>query len=119
MAGCKYLSPKDVALGGLLRDGYLIYTQLSADAAHPTVTSLNRHVGHRETNNEAVVEVAPVPNDAEVTMTWDWACNAMLGACVAVNEILGGTQAGQKLEQIAERYKALRTGRKAAPVDVR
>jgi hypothetical protein len=32
----KPLSPKDVALEGLLRDGYLIYSQLSADAAHPT-----------------------------------------------------------------------------------
>jgi hypothetical protein len=32
----KSLSPKDVALSGLLRDGYLLYSHLSADAAHPT-----------------------------------------------------------------------------------
>ena len=42
----KPLNPKGFALSGLLRDGYLIYSQLSVDAAHPTVTSLCRHVGH-------------------------------------------------------------------------
>jgi hypothetical protein len=110
----KSLSPKDVALDGLLRDGYLIYSQLSADAAHPTMTSLNRHIGHSETNGEALVDVVPAPKDEEVIMTWDWACNAMLGACVAVNEILGGTPAGQKLGQIADRYQALTTRHKAA-----
>lgn len=113
----KSLSPKDVALSGLLRDGYLIYSQLSADAAHPTVTSLNRHVGRNETNDEAVIDVVPAPQDVEVIMTWDWACNAMLGACVAVNQILGGTPAGQKLGQIADRYQALTTHRKAASAD--
>jgi hypothetical protein len=110
----KSLNPKDVALSGLLRDGYLIYSQLSADAAHPTVTSLSRHVGYSETNDEALVDVVPVPKDVEVIMTLDWACNAMLGACVAVNEILDGTPAGQKLGQIADRYQALTTRRKAA-----
>ena len=109
----KSLNPKDVALSGLLRDGYLIYSQLSADAAHPTVTSLHRHVGHSEKDGEALIDVVPTPKDEEVTMTWDWACNAMLGACVGVNEILGGTPTGQKLGQIADRYQALTTGRTA------
>lgn len=109
----KSLSPKDVALSGLLRDGYLIYSQLSADAAHPTVTSLHRHVGHCETDGEALIEVVPAPKDDEIVMTWDWACNAMLGACVAVNQILGGTPAGQRLRQIADRYQTLTTRRKA------
>lgn len=110
----KSLSPKDVALSGLLRDGYLLYSQLSADAAHPTVTSLHRHVGRRETDGEALIEVVPTPKDVEVIMTWDWGCNAMLGACVAVNEILGGTPAGQKLGEIADSYQALTTRRKTA-----
>jgi hypothetical protein len=103
----KSLNPKDVALSGLLRDGYLIYSQLSADAAHPTVTSLHRHVGHCEKDGEGLIDVVPAPKEEEVTMTWDWACNAMLGACVGVNEILGGTLAGQKLGQIADRYQVL------------
>jgi len=60
------------------------------------------------------IDVVPVPKDEEVIMTWDWSCNAMLGACGAVNQILGGTPADQKLGQIADRYQALMTRRKAA-----
>jgi hypothetical protein len=105
----KSLSPKDVALRGLLRDGYLIYTQLSSDAAHPTVTSLHRHVGSTEKDEEALIEVVPAPKQEEIIQTWDWACNAMLGACVGVNEILGGTPAGLRLEAIANQYQALTT----------
>jgi hypothetical protein len=101
------LSPKDVALSGLLREGYLIYTHLSSDAAHPTVTSLHRHVGRSEQDGEALIEVVPAPKQEEVIQTWDWACNAMLGACVGVNEILGGTPAGLRLKAIADEYQAL------------
>jgi len=108
----KSLNPKGVAQSGPLADGYIIYTQLSADAAHPSVTSLNRHVGHSE-SGEAIIEVVPTPNDGEITMTWDWACNAMLGVCVGVNQILSGTAAGQQLNSLADRYHALTTQSKA------
>jgi Family of unknown function (DUF5677) len=105
----KSLNPKDVALGGLLRDGYLIYSQLSADAAHPTVTSLHRHVGRSESDGEKLIEVVPEPSQEETVKTWDWACNAVLGACVGVNKILGGTPAGMKLGPVADRYQSLTT----------
>jgi Family of unknown function (DUF5677) len=52
------LHPQDVALGGVLRDGYLIYSQLSADAAHPSLESLNRHIV-RLPNNERIIDVVP------------------------------------------------------------
>jgi hypothetical protein len=103
----KSLNPKEVAFSGLLSHGYLIYSQLSADAAHPTLTSLHRHRGAYNSEGEAVIEVVPPLKDDEVTMTWDWACNAMIGACVGVNEILGGTLAGHKLGQIADSYQSL------------
>jgi hypothetical protein len=104
----KSLSPKDVALGGVLRHGYGIYSQLSADAAHPTVTSLNRHIGRTE-NGEALIDVVPAPKADEVITTWDWACNAMLGTTVGVNQILDGTPSGQRLLNIADRYQVLTT----------
>ena len=104
----KSLNPKGVARSGPLVDGYIIYSQLSADAAHPSVTSLNRHVGRSE-NGEAIIEVVPTPSDEEITMTWDWACNAMLGVCVGGNQILDGTPAGQQLNSLADRYHALTT----------
>jgi hypothetical protein len=105
----KSLSPKDVALSGLLREGYGIYSQLSADASHPTVTSLNRHVGRSDKEDEALIDVVPAPKDDEIVTTWDWACNAMLGVSVGVNEILGGAPAGQRLLELADRYQALTT----------
>jgi hypothetical protein len=101
------LSPKDVALSGVLSEGYLIYTQLSADAAHPTLTSLSRHIGQTK-NGEKLIDVVPTPRDRELIETLDWACNAILGACSAVNEILGGTPAGQQLNALADRYSMIR-----------
>jgi len=103
------LSPKDVALRGLLRDGYLIYSQLSADAAHPTMSSLHRHVGCNNRKGEMLIEVVPKLTNDEIIITWSWACNAMLGTCVAVNQILGGTPAGLTLEQLADSYQSLAT----------
>ncbi|SRR6266498_625126 len=101
------LDPKQVALNGMLRDGYLIYTQLSADSTHPTVTSLHRHVGRSEKEGEVLIDVVPTPHDHEILQTWDWACNALLGACTGVNEVLGGAPAGLRLEAVADRYQAL------------
>jgi hypothetical protein len=113
----KSLSPKDVAWSGLLRDGYHIYSQLSADAAHPSLTALRRHydpdgpVQHDEIGKTVIVgiDVVPAPDEEEVTTTWEWACHAVLGACAGVNEILGGTPAGEQLEEITARYQALTT----------
>jgi hypothetical protein len=106
------LNPKAVALNGVLAEGYLLYSQLSADAAHPTVTSLARHVV--KDNGETVIDVEPTSTEQEIVMTLDWACNAMLGVAVGVNQILGNTPAGQGLRELGDRYHALTTGRKAA-----
>jgi hypothetical protein len=38
---------------------------------------------------------------------------ALKGFIAGVNQILGGTQAGQKLEQLADRYQALTQARRA------
>jgi hypothetical protein len=111
----KSLSPKDVAEDSVLRHAYLIYAQLSADAGHPTFSSLNRYIGRFEENGETVrgIDIAPPPKEEELIQTLDWACNAMVGVCVGANQILEGTPTGQKLLGIADEYQAL-TGR-AAP----
>lgn len=102
-----------MALGGVLRDGYLIYAQLSADAAHPSLESLNRHIT-RLPNNEGIIDVVPASKDVEITQTRDWACNAMLGICVGVNQMLEGTPAGLRLWEIADRFEALKKPKPAA-----
>jgi hypothetical protein len=50
----RFLSPKDVARAGPLAQGYIFYSQLSSDAAHPTMASLNRYIGRFEENGETV-----------------------------------------------------------------
>jgi uncharacterized protein DUF5677 len=103
----KPLNPQDVAQAGQLRNGYLMYSQLSADAAHPSVEALYRHIAHPPGSQEIILDVDPAPKKVEVIQTWDWACYAMLFTCVGVNEILGGTPAGQKLNEMVDRYQAL------------
>jgi hypothetical protein len=108
----KSLNPKDVAWSGILRAGYHIYSQLSADAAHPSIIALLRHYDHRDKNEEngrpiINIDVEPAPNEEEVTTTWEWACNAVLAACAGVNQILGGTPAGEQLGDITDQYQAL------------
>ena len=56
--------------------------------------------------------MAPPPKEQELLQTLDWACNAMVGVCVGVNQIVEGTPTGQTLLGIADEYQAL-TGRSA------
>jgi hypothetical protein len=102
------LNPKGVANDGPLADLYMVYSQLSADAVHPTITSLNRHTVRGNDPGERIIDVVPAVNEDEVLTTIDWACDAMLVVCVGVNQILGGTEAGQSLGAFADRHRALR-----------
>jgi hypothetical protein len=104
------LNAQEAALDAVMHHGYFIYSQLSADAAHPSFDSLNRHLVQLA-NDERVLDFEPAPKEGEIAQTWDWACKAMLATCVGVNEILGGTPAGLKLREIADRYQVLETGR--------
>jgi hypothetical protein len=40
-----FLKPKDASALGSFKDMYVIYSQFSGDAAHPTITALARHWG--------------------------------------------------------------------------
>jgi hypothetical protein len=108
----KMLNPKEVAIGGVLDKAYLYYSQLSADAAHPTVTALKRYITEIRERGESVraLDVEPEFSNDEIIATLDFACNATIGACVGVNQIVGGTPAGQTLLQLADEYNALRLG---------
>jgi Family of unknown function (DUF5677) len=105
----KFLSITEVARGGLLAHSESIYRQLSRDAAHPTFTSLNRYIRRFEENGQTVrgLDAEPVVNEFEVAQTVNWACVAMIGICVAANQIFEGTPAGQQLLQIADEWQAL------------
>jgi hypothetical protein len=75
----------------VLRQSYLIYSKLSGDAAHPSILALKRHLVRFEEDGAQVVglDLSPPERGTEIVDTIDLACNAMVGACVATNQILG------------------------------
>jgi hypothetical protein len=103
------LNVKEVASESVVKAVYLFYTQLSADAAHPSITALRRHVFQSEENSEQVWGLAlqPVESSAEVADTVEIACNVVLGVCVTVNQFLGYTTANALVNQLTKEYATL------------
>lgn len=105
----RFISPKGAAADGPVEDMYVFYSQISADAAHPTVTSLNRHVVVFEENGEKLLglDVAPVPGQEEIENTLQLASCAFLGVCVAINEIVKSKAANDQLMKATDEYVRL------------
>lgn len=106
----KLLNPKAALKNSVLERAYLFYSQLSADAAHASITALKRHLVRDVENGEIVLglDIHPVEKGSEVADTLDMACNAVLGACVGVNQILGGTEAKDMLNGLFLEYESIR-----------
>jgi hypothetical protein len=105
-----FLTPKETVKNSVLKQSYLIYSKLSGDAAHPSILALKRHLVRLVENGEQVLglDVNPPERGAESTETIDLACNAMLGACVAANQILGHVPAvNDKLQKLFIEYGEL------------
>ncbi len=105
----EFLNVKEVASGTALKHNYRFYSQFSADAAHPTIRALKRHRVEAVENGERVLglDIHPVERGAEVADTVNMACHAVLGVCVAVNRILGGTAANSLVKQLFAEYGAM------------
>lgn len=103
----KFLNAKEALKDSVMRKAYVFYSQLSGDAAHPSVTALKRHLLKYVENGEQVMglDIHPVERGMEVANTLDIACNAVLGTCVGVNQILGGTMANELLNQLFVEYE--------------
>ena len=86
----KTLDPKRVAARGALFKSYAYYTELSSDAAHPTLDALQRYIGRAHENDEPIrtIDINPHVNPIERRMTLLLVCEALLGVCVGVTEIL-------------------------------
>ena len=80
---------------------YPAYALLSLDAAHASVTALKRHYRQGE-KGFRTVEVVPPFKPRERLETLDMACNAVLGVCLGVNEILGGTSQKDAIRALVE-----------------
>lgn len=103
----KTLSPKQVAqIREDFQKTYIFYGHLSADA-HPSVTTLNRYAVPHTADEPGGIDVEPVVTDAELVETLEYLCMAAIGVCVAVNQMLGGTDGGKALNGIATGYTDL------------
>ena len=101
------ISVKATAQSGVLKDSYIIYGQLSSDAAHPSADSLSRHI--QRNSDDSITIVADGLTDVnESLQTQEFACFMLLGVCVGVNQIIGGVPSGAKLEAVFQELIALR-----------
>lgn len=109
----KTLTVKSVAEDSLVSHAYLAYSQLSIDAAHPTFTSLARHISGDVEDGEEVrtLDINPVVDDNSLDETLMLAFSGYIGVVVATNQMLGFTKSGASLSQLTEEYIALRLAR--------
>jgi hypothetical protein len=106
-ASAKMLQPKEVARLSNIGRSYIFYSQLSSDAGHPSVTALNRYVVPHTADEIGGIDVNPIVKDEEIEETLELLCQAIIGVCIGVNQILDGTEGGAKLNSLADEYVAL------------
>ena len=82
--------------------GYLIYMQLSNDAAHPSITSLDRHVLIQGGQAESLF--VPSASAQELSDTLMSACLGIIGICVACSQLLQNARLNADIEALAEEY---------------
>jgi Family of unknown function (DUF5677) len=101
------LNPKAVAKDNDVRAAYIFYQELSSDAAHPSLTALNRYLVQKDENK--IVELNPAPPIliGEAQSTLCLAAMSLLGACAAANQLLGETSGGAGLNSLGEAYMQL------------
>jgi hypothetical protein len=105
-----FLKQRDASDAGPFKDMYVVYSQFSGDAAHPTVTALSRHWGP-EGERTAYFNVNPEPREEELDETLHLSCVALISMLVVVNEMVGYTEAGKKLPAVNHELKMLQTER--------
>jgi len=99
----KQLNPKAVADRTDIGRTYIFYEQLSSDSCHPSLDALNRHVMPHTDAEIGGVDVEPVPSARELAETLEYLSMAVMGVCVGVNQLVGGTRGGAALNALADR----------------
>jgi hypothetical protein len=109
------LNPQKVAQGTEVSGAYVFYQHLSAIAAHPSLTALNRYivVSRKGDETTAGLDLDPPPTESEVGEALGLGCSALLGACVAINQILDATETTEILAECWEEFQTL-AARKSA-----
>jgi hypothetical protein len=104
----KTLNPKEVAsVRPDFEKTYIFYAQLSSDAAHPSIDALHRYLVPHNGDEIGGVDIEPVVNDTEIELTLYYLCCGVMGVCVGVNQMLGGTSGGKVLNRLADEFSSL------------
>jgi hypothetical protein len=99
------IEPKKLASKGPVARAYLIYSQLSADSAHPSITSLERYVDHKDAI--ATLKFVEPPTNKELVDAMIWACIGAIGVFVAGSEMLEAVELNEKIDKMAQEYNRL------------
>lgn len=96
----------NAALAGGVSDAFIAYRELSTDAAHPSAASLSLHIITSDDPDAApfTISALPVLGSEEPVDTLELLCMGVLGVIITVNEILGGVDFGERLDQLADDY---------------
>jgi hypothetical protein len=97
-----------------IADSYMWFRHLSSDSAHPSMTSLARHL-MREPDGSIMIAVVPDVVQKELNETLQFANQGLLGVCVATCEIVGVPKAHASLSPLFEEFITLATLEKERP----
>jgi hypothetical protein len=101
----KQLSPKAVAEKTSIARSYIFYEKLSSDSCHPSLDALQRHVIPHTPEEVGGIDVEPEAKNQELAETFQYLCIAFIGACVGVDQLLGGTQLERAFQSLAFQIK--------------
>jgi hypothetical protein len=96
------ISPKAIAGDN---PTYIAYAQLSSDAGHASLTSLNRYLIRGEDRIPRFTPHAPVTEE-EIVDTYRWVTLSLIRSFGAVNEMLGKPE-DDGIRDIVQRYGKL------------
>ncbi len=97
---------RDAADAGDVRDAYLTYSHLSADAAHPSVQSLHRHM-NSDADGGIYIFAAAQTNESEIANTFGMACSTLLGVYSAVSKVVNHKKAAAEVPLLVEEFNAI------------
>jgi hypothetical protein len=101
------LNPSGVAKSSEVASAYIFYRTLSADAAHASISSLNRYVRADKSLMMHGLDADPAPDEGELAETLNLACLALLGVCVGVTQIFDEGKNGETLNAMSVKYLEL------------
>jgi hypothetical protein len=95
------------ATQGEVLDAYVAYGGLSSDAAHPSATSLARHMARSPDGKGVFIQLTAAHGPNEAMDTLGLTCAAVLSVCIAADEAIGNTGARLMLPAFINQYHSL------------